>query len=130
MHLGLRLLFAFVAITGLAAFVVLRVFVGEIQPSVREVMEDLMVDTANLLAEVAAPELAALAPGGAARDDGPLAQAVRSYAGRSVEFEEWDLDALRSDMSRLFGLDGEDFTAASFAEKNSDEIRDALKPRP
>jgi two-component system sensor histidine kinase CreC len=60
MHLGLRLLFAFVAITGLAAFFVLRVFVTEIKPSVGEVMEDLMVDTANLLAEVAAPELQSL----------------------------------------------------------------------
>jgi len=55
-HLGLRLLFAFLAITGVAAFFVLRVFVTEIKPSVREVMEDLMVDTANLLAEVAAPD--------------------------------------------------------------------------
>lgn len=104
MHLGLRLLFAFVAITGLAAFFVLRVFVGEIQPSVREVMEDLMVDTANLLAEVAAPELAALAPGGAARDDGPLAQAVRSYAGRSVDVRIWGLRKTRLDL-RVFATD-------------------------
>ena len=41
-------------ITGIAAFFVLRVFVVEIRPSVREVMEDVMVDSANLLAEVAA----------------------------------------------------------------------------
>jgi hypothetical protein len=59
MHLGLRLLFGFVLITGLAAVFVLRVFVTEVKPSVREVMEDLMVDSANLLAEQAAPDLRA-----------------------------------------------------------------------
>ena len=50
MRLGIRLLFAFFLINGIAAFFVLRVFMAEIKPSVREVMEDMMVDTANLLA--------------------------------------------------------------------------------
>lgn len=100
MHLGLRLLFAFVAITGLAAFFVLRVFVGEIQPSVREVMEDLMVDSAHLLAEVAAPELAALPPGGVLAE-GPLAQAVRSYGTRSVDAKIWGLRKTRLDLRVL-----------------------------
>lgn len=84
MHVGLRLLFAFVTITGLAAFFVLRVFVTEIKPSVREVMEDLMVDTANLLAEVAAPEMAAL-PAGGVLGDGALSNAVRAYATRPMD---------------------------------------------
>ena len=39
MRLGIRLLFAFFLINGIAAFFVLRVFVAEIKPSVREVME-------------------------------------------------------------------------------------------
>jgi two-component system sensor histidine kinase CreC len=90
MHVGLRLLFAFVAITGLAAFFVLRVFVTEIKPSVREVMEDLMVDTANLLAEVAAPEMAALPAGGVLAQggdggEGALSSAVRAYATRPMD---------------------------------------------
>lgn len=51
MRLGIRLLFAFFLINGIAAFFVLRVFMAEIKPSVREVMEDMMVDTANILAE-------------------------------------------------------------------------------
>ncbi len=37
MRLGLRLLFAFFLINGIAAFFVLRVFMAEIKPSVREV---------------------------------------------------------------------------------------------
>jgi len=48
MHLGIRLLFGFFLITGLAGFFVLRIFMVEVKPSVREVMEDMMVDTANI----------------------------------------------------------------------------------
>ena len=59
MRLGIRLLFAFFLINGIAAFFVLRVFMAEIKPSVREVMEDMMVDTANILAELASDDLAA-----------------------------------------------------------------------
>ena len=58
MKLGLRLLFGFFLIAGIAAFFVLRVFVLEVRPSVREVMEDMLVDTANILAEIAADDLA------------------------------------------------------------------------
>jgi two-component system sensor histidine kinase CreC len=96
-HLGLRLLFAFVAITGVAAFFVLRVFVTEIKPSVREVMEDLMVDTANLLAEVAAPELAQL-PAGAALNRGALSAAATSYSQRSVDVKIWGLHKTTLDL--------------------------------
>ena len=52
MKLGLRLLLGFFLISGLAAFFVLRVFTLEVRPSVREVMEDMLVDTANILAEL------------------------------------------------------------------------------
>lgn len=100
MHLGLRLFFAFAAITGLAAFFVLRVFVTEIQPSVREVMEDVLVDSANLLAEVVAPELAAL-PTGEALGDGPLALAVRQYAAREVDVQIWGLHKTTLDLRVL-----------------------------
>lgn len=100
MHLGLRLLFAFVAITGLAAFFVLRVFVTEIKPSVREVMEDLMVDTANLLAEVAAPELQRLSAG-ATLEEGALTAAVRQYAQRPVDVKIWGLAKTTLDLRVL-----------------------------
>jgi len=98
MHLGLRLLFAFLAITGVAAFFVLRVFVTEIKPSVREVMEDLMVDTANLLAEVAVPELQRLQPGAAADANGALAAAVRAYSQRTVSVQIWGLHKTTLDL--------------------------------
>ncbi|HAU57724.1 MAG TPA: two-component system sensor histidine kinase CreC, partial [Comamonadaceae bacterium] len=89
MRLGIRLLFAFFVINGIAAFFVLRVFTAEIKPSVREVMEDMMVDTANLLAELASDDLTAgrLAQGGNA--DSAFARQVRNYASRPVDAGIW-----------------------------------------
>lgn len=90
MKLGLRLLFGFFLITGIAAFFVLRVFVAQVKPSVRQVMEDMLVDTANLLAELARDDLAALPPGGTLQASG-FARAVRDYAARPVDAQIWGL---------------------------------------
>jgi two-component system sensor histidine kinase CreC len=87
MRLGIRLLFAFFLINGIAAFFVLRVFTAEIKPSVREVMEDMMVDTANILAELASDDLAA----GRMQADGAFARHVRAYASRPVDAAIWGL---------------------------------------
>lgn len=91
MRLGIRLLFAFFLINGIAAFFVLRVFTAEIKPSVREVMEDMMVDTAHLLAELAGDDLAAgrFQAGGI---DSAFSQHVRAYAQRPVDAAIWGLN--------------------------------------
>jgi len=88
MRLGIRLLFAFFLINGIAAFFVLRVFTAEIKPSVREVMEDMMVDTAYLLAELASEDLAAgrLQQGG---ERSAFARQVERYAQRPVQAPIW-----------------------------------------
>jgi two-component system, OmpR family, sensor histidine kinase CreC len=86
MKLGIRLLFAFFLINGIAAFFVLRVFTAEIKPSVREVMEDMMVDTANILAELASDDLAARN-----LQDGRFATHVRDYARRPIDAQIWGL---------------------------------------
>ena len=103
MHLGLRLFFGFLVITGLAAFFVMRVFVAEVKPSVREVMEDILVDTANLLAEEAAADLAAMPPGGDLRGS-RFASAARAYAGRSIDAQIWGLHKRRLDL-RIYVTD-------------------------
>ncbi len=90
MRLGLRLLFGFFVITGLAGFFVLRVFLAEVKPAVQQVSEDILVDAAHLLAEQAAPELAALAPG-ATLQQGAFADAVQRYRARQVDAEIWGL---------------------------------------
>jgi two-component system, OmpR family, sensor histidine kinase CreC len=90
MKLGLRVLLGFFLITGLAAFFVLRVFSTEVRPSVREVMEDLMVDTANILAELARDDLARMPPGGTL-EQSAFAERVRDYARRPIDAQIWGL---------------------------------------
>jgi two-component system, OmpR family, sensor histidine kinase CreC len=90
MKIGLRLLLGFFLITGIAAFFVLRVFVTEVRPSVREVMEDLMVDTANILAELASDDLQAMPPGGTLNET-QFAQRVSDYAVRPIDIKIWGL---------------------------------------
>jgi len=87
MRLGIRLLFGFFLITGLAGFFVLRIFMTEIKPSVRDVMEDMLVDTANILAELAADDLAA-----GTLPQGRFVQRVAQYARRPVDARIWGLD--------------------------------------
>lgn len=87
MRLGLRVFFGFFLIAGLSAVLLLKVFLAEVKPSVREVMEDLMVDTAHLLAEVAADEMA----NGPPRADGLLAAQLQRYTQREVDALIWGL---------------------------------------
>ncbi len=53
MSITLRLLLGYFLIVGLAAWFVLNSFTEEVRPGVRQTMEDTLVDTANLLAELA-----------------------------------------------------------------------------
>jgi two-component system, OmpR family, sensor histidine kinase CreC len=87
MRLGIRLLFGFFIVTGLAAFFVLRIFTAEIKPSVREVMEDMMVDTANILAEIAVDDLIA-----GTMANGRFATQVNEYAQRPIDAKIWGLE--------------------------------------
>jgi two-component system sensor histidine kinase CreC len=57
-RLGLRLFFGVFLIIGLAAFFVMRVFVAEVKPGVRQAMEATLVDTAHVLAALASDDLA------------------------------------------------------------------------
>ena len=47
MKIGLRIFLGYFLIIGLAGFFVMRVFVNEVKPGVRQAMEDTLVDTAN-----------------------------------------------------------------------------------
>jgi two-component system, OmpR family, sensor histidine kinase CreC len=58
-RLGLRLSLGFFLMVGLATFFVLRIFVNEVKPSVRQALESTLVDAANFLAVMAAPDVAA-----------------------------------------------------------------------
>jgi preprotein translocase subunit SecA len=58
-----------------------------------------------------------------------LDDAIEAYAGKEMEPEEWDLDALKMDMSRVFGLDAGDYLGLELNDKSAEEIRDALWER-
>jgi preprotein translocase subunit SecA len=54
---------------------------------------------------------------------------METYCGREMDVEEWDLEALKLEVARLFTLDGVDYAAIDFGDKSADEIRDALWAR-
>ena len=54
---------------------------------------------------------------------------METYCGREMDVEEWDLEALKLEVARLFTLDGADYAAVDFGDKSADEIRDALWAR-
>jgi preprotein translocase subunit SecA len=58
-----------------------------------------------------------------------LDDAIEAYAGKAIEPEDWDLDALKMDMSRVFGLDAGDYMGLDFTDQTAAEIRDALWER-
>lgn len=57
MKIGLRIFLGYFLIVGLAGFFVMRVFVNEVKPGVRQSMEDTLIDTANVLAQLATRDL-------------------------------------------------------------------------
>ncbi len=57
MKIGLRIFLGYFLIVGLAGFFVMRVFVNEVKPGVRQSMEATLVDTASVLAELAARDM-------------------------------------------------------------------------
>ena len=80
MKIGLRILLGYFLIVGLASWFVLNVFVEEVKPGVRATLEDTLVDTAQLLAQLVAEDVKA----------GDLSHAailsrMQNYARRSVD---------------------------------------------
>ena len=84
MRIGLRIFLGYFAIVALAGLIVTKVFVAQVKPGVRQAMEDTLVDTANVLAELAADDLAA---GHIA--DGRFATHVRALRGRDPGAAIW-----------------------------------------
>lgn len=84
MRLSIRILLGYFLIVGLAGASILWIVVEQIKPSVRESIEEVMIDTANLLAEVAARDF---------RDgkfaDEEFGAAMRSFTKREVNAKIW-----------------------------------------
>ncbi len=86
MHIGLRIFFGFFLIVGLAAFLTLRVFVQEVKPGVRQAMEDTLVDTAHVLAVLAADDMK-----NGRIADGSFARRLARLRGDKVDANVWGM---------------------------------------
>ncbi|KRG68058.1 two-component system sensor histidine kinase CreC [Pseudoxanthomonas dokdonensis] len=84
MRLGLRLLLGLFLIVGLATFFVMRVFVNEVKPGVRQALESTLVDAANVLAVMAADDMKA---GHIA--DGAFARRMAQASRRDLDAQVW-----------------------------------------
>jgi preprotein translocase subunit SecA len=58
-----------------------------------------------------------------------LDDTVDRFAGQEMDAEEWDLGALRQEVSRLFALEADDYAGIDFDRMSTGEIRDALWER-
>jgi two-component system, OmpR family, sensor histidine kinase CreC len=77
MNIAIRLFLGYFLVVGLAAWFVLNIFAHEVEPGTRQATEDTLVDTANLLAELAADEVA-----NGKIENGRFAAAVRAALAR------------------------------------------------
>jgi two-component system sensor histidine kinase CreC len=84
MSISLRLLLGYFLIVGLAAWFVLNSFMQEVKPGVRQTMEETLVDTAHLLAELAAEDMTS-----GQLDDGRFAAAFKRYQAREPHADIW-----------------------------------------
>ena len=85
MKIGLRIFLGYFLIVGLAGFFVMRVFVNEVKPGVRQSMEATLVDTANVLAELAAKDMREGRIG-----EGDFARSVDALVKRDVNATIWN----------------------------------------
>ncbi|MCB9740589.1 MAG: two-component system sensor histidine kinase CreC [Deltaproteobacteria bacterium] len=90
MKISLRILLGYFAIVGVAAFFVLNTFMEEVKPGVRQAMEDTLVETANLLAGLAGPDLSR-----GELANGPFATAVTAVTRRPVDVQIYDVHKTR-----------------------------------
>ena len=84
MKIGLRIFLGYFLIVGLAGFFVMRVFVNEVKPGVRQSMEDTLIDTANVLAQLATKDLREGHVG-----DGEFARAVDRLTQAQAQAPIW-----------------------------------------
>lgn len=85
MKLSVRLFLGYFLILAATGYLVLRLVIQQISPGVRAALEASLVDTANLLAELAANDMRR-----GDLNEGPFAQAVRRYAMRPVAARIFD----------------------------------------
>lgn len=87
MRFSLRIFFGYFLLVSLLATYVLSLVKEEIKPAVRQSSEEVLVDTANLLAELIQPDFVA-----GRLDDGRFARAMQQFAARNPQAKVWGVD--------------------------------------
>ena len=99
MKIGLRIFLGYFLIVAIAGFLLAQVFVAQVKPGVRQAMEDSLVDTANVLAELATDDLIE-----GRIDTGDFARRVRAMAGRDYGAKIWGFGK-RTSQYRIYVTD-------------------------
>ncbi|MDH5785542.1 MAG: two-component system sensor histidine kinase CreC [Chromatiales bacterium] len=86
MNLSVRIFLGYFLLLGLAVWFVMRTFNAELVPGMRQSLEEVLVDSANLIAEIVRDEVAA---GEIA--DGRFAGAMEAFVDRHLEARIWFL---------------------------------------
>jgi len=90
MKIGLRILLGYFVIVAIAGILLMRVFVQEVKPGVRQAMEDTLADTANVLAELATDDMLA-----GRMADGRFAARIANLRNRDLGAKIWNFDKAR-----------------------------------
>lgn len=93
MNFVLRSFAGYVLLIALAALFGYRIAVSELKPAMRQAVEELLVDCANVLAEVAAPDVASGRTG-----NGTLAQAVQRFRQRQFNAHIYGVPKTQPDL--------------------------------
>lgn len=86
MKISLKIFLGYFLLVGLAAWFVLYIFVDEVKPGVRQAMEDTLVDTANVLAELATNDVKT-----GNIQTGNFAQSLAQYQSRAAKANIWGI---------------------------------------
>jgi preprotein translocase subunit SecA len=54
---------------------------------------------------------------------------IETFAGKDVDEDEWDLEALKRDLTQVFSLSEDDYEEIGITNKGTEELRDALWER-
>lgn len=86
MNLSVRIFLGYFLLLGFAIWFVMRTFSAELVPGMRQSLEEVLVDTANLLAELVTNEVAT-----GELQHGHFADAMRAFAARRFDARIWFL---------------------------------------
>jgi two-component system sensor histidine kinase CreC len=92
MKISLKIFLGYFLLVGLAAWFVLYVFVDEVKPGVRQAMEDTLVDTANVLAELAVNDVKT-----DSIQTGNFAQSLAKYQAHATKANIWGIKKQSAD---------------------------------